>query len=262
MYRIGQKEIDAVAEAIKTNSLFKVNNGLKITERTEAEMREMFQTKHALLMTSGHAALTSALIGMGIGPGDEVIVPAYTYISSAMAVVAAGAIPIIAEVDETLTISPEDVLKKLYFELKLGTANSGIAFTLPITAATSFLLSVLDRTSDKFQLPPERKDEHGMSEVKYSMIVTLVNQGFSDNVMDAARAVGAGGGTIIHTRQAFSEETVKRLGIEIHDEKELVIIIADNESKTKIMQAIGESCGIKPKPAASSSPSPWTRSSA
>ena len=113
MYRIGQKEIDAVAEAIKTNSLFKVNNGLKITERTEAEMREMFQTKHALLMTSGHAALTSALIGMGIGPGDEVIVPAYTYISSAMAVVAAGAIPIIAEVDETLTISPEDVLKKL-----------------------------------------------------------------------------------------------------------------------------------------------------
>ena len=113
MYRIGQKEIDAVAEAIKTNSLFKVNNGLKITERTEAEMRRMFQTKHALLMTSGHAALTSALIGMGIGPGDEVIVPAYTYISSAMAVVAAGAIPIIAEVDETLTISPEDVLKKL-----------------------------------------------------------------------------------------------------------------------------------------------------
>jgi hypothetical protein len=157
----------------------------------------------------------------------------------------------IGSTDKVLTMGimskahAEDVLKKLYLELKLGTVNSGIAFTIPITAATSFLLSVLDRTSDKFQLPPERKDEHGMSEVKYSMIVTLVNQGFSDNVMDAARAVGAGGGTIIHTRQAFSEETVKRLGIEIHDEKELVIIIADNESKTKIMQAISESCGIK-----------------
>ena len=113
MFRIGQKEIDAVAQAIQTKSLFKVNDRLKITETAEAEMREMFQTKHAMLMTSGHAALTSALIGMGIGPGDEVIVPAYTYISSAMAVVAAGAIPIIAEVDETLTISPDDILKKL-----------------------------------------------------------------------------------------------------------------------------------------------------
>ncbi|MBQ9797559.1 MAG: aminotransferase class I/II-fold pyridoxal phosphate-dependent enzyme [Clostridia bacterium] len=113
MFRIGQKEIDAVAKAIQTKSLFKVNDRLKITETAEAEMREMFQTKHAMLMTSGHAALTSALIGMGIGPGDEVIVPAYTYISSAMAVVAAGAIPIIAEVDETLTISPDDILKKL-----------------------------------------------------------------------------------------------------------------------------------------------------
>ena len=113
MYRIGQKEIDAVAQAINTNSLFKVNNGLKITERTEAEMREMFQTKHALLMTSGHAALTSALIGLGIGPGDEVIVPAYTYIATAMAVVAAGAIPVIAEVDETLTLCPIDTEKKI-----------------------------------------------------------------------------------------------------------------------------------------------------
>ncbi|MBQ8409862.1 MAG: aminotransferase class V-fold PLP-dependent enzyme [Clostridia bacterium] len=113
MYRIGQEEIDAVAQVVNTRSLFKVNNGLKITEHTEAAMRELFGTKHAMLMTSGHAALTSALVGMGIGPGDEVIVPAYTYISSAMAVVAAGAIPIIAEVDETLTISPEDVLKKL-----------------------------------------------------------------------------------------------------------------------------------------------------
>ena len=64
-------------------------------------------------MTSGHAALVSALTAMGIGPGDEVIVPAYTYISTAMAVVSVGAIPIIAEADETLTISPIDIEKKI-----------------------------------------------------------------------------------------------------------------------------------------------------
>lgn len=55
-------------------------------------------------MTSGKAALISALTALGIGPGDEVIVPAYTYIATAMAVVAVGAIPVIAEVDDTLTL--------------------------------------------------------------------------------------------------------------------------------------------------------------
>ena len=113
MYRIGQEEIDAVAEVIRQRCLFKINNSLKETMHAEEEMKAMFGTDHALLMTSGHAALTSALIAMGIGPGDEVIVPAYTYISTAMTVVSVGAIPVIAEVDETLTLCPKDTEKKI-----------------------------------------------------------------------------------------------------------------------------------------------------
>jgi dTDP-4-amino-4,6-dideoxygalactose transaminase len=107
MYRIGQEELDAVARVIETRALFKINSKGQDAMLAEEEMKEKFGTSHALLMTSGHAALTSALIGMGIGPGDEVIVPAYTYISSAMAVVAAGAMPVIVEVDDTLTLSPK-----------------------------------------------------------------------------------------------------------------------------------------------------------
>ena len=102
MYRIGQEEIDAVAKVIEQRSLFKINNKLQETKHAEEEMRALFGTKYPLLMTNGYAALTCALIGMGIGPGDEVIVPAYTYISSAMAVVEAGAMPIIVDVDESL----------------------------------------------------------------------------------------------------------------------------------------------------------------
>ncbi len=107
MYRIGQEELDAVARVIETRALFKINKAGQDSMFAEEEMKEKFGTNHALLMTSGHAALTSALVGMGIGPGDEVIVPAYTYISSAMAVVAAGAMPVIVEVDDTLTLSPK-----------------------------------------------------------------------------------------------------------------------------------------------------------
>lgn len=113
MYRIGQEEIEEIKKVITAKDLFKINQGLQESAQVEAKLKELFGCDYPIFMTSGHAALTSALIGMGIGPGDEVIVPSYTYISSAMAVVAAGAIPVIAEVDETLTISPEDVEKKI-----------------------------------------------------------------------------------------------------------------------------------------------------
>ncbi len=113
MFRIGKEEIDAVTRVIESKQLFKINKGLRETEHAEEQMREIFGAEHALFMTSGHAALVSALIAMGVGPGDEVIVPAYTYIATAMAVVAAGAMPVIVEADETLTISPEAIEKSI-----------------------------------------------------------------------------------------------------------------------------------------------------
>ena len=79
----------------------------------EADICRYLNTEHAIVMTSGHAVLLSALIAAGIGPGEQVIVPAYTYIASAMAVVGAGAIPVIAEVDESLTLDPADFEKKI-----------------------------------------------------------------------------------------------------------------------------------------------------
>ena len=113
MYRIGQEEIAELSKVISARDLFKVNQGLKESEQVETKLKEIFKTDFPIFMSSGHAALTSAFVAMGIGPGDEVIVPAYTYIATAMAVVASGAIPIIAEVDDTLTISPEDIRKKI-----------------------------------------------------------------------------------------------------------------------------------------------------
>lgn len=108
MFRMGKAEADAVARAIEAESIFKVNKSLQLVKGVEDEMCRMFGCDYSIFMTSGYAALTAALVAMGIGPGDEVIVPAYTYISSAMAVVGAGAIPIVADIDETLTLDPKD----------------------------------------------------------------------------------------------------------------------------------------------------------
>ena len=106
MYRIGQEEVDAVERVIRARALFKINQTEQDVKHAEEEMKQKFGCEHALLMTSGHAALATALIAMGIGPGDQVIVPAYTYISTAMAVIEAGAIPVIVDVDDSLTLSP------------------------------------------------------------------------------------------------------------------------------------------------------------
>ena len=113
MYRIGQEEIDAVERVIRSKKLFKINEAGKETMHAEEELSAYLGIENTLLMTSGHAALVSALIAAGVGPGDQVIVPAYTYIASAMTVVGAGAIPVICEVDESLTLDPEDVERKI-----------------------------------------------------------------------------------------------------------------------------------------------------
>lgn len=113
MYRIGKEEIAELTKVIEARDLFKVNEGIKETAQVESKLKKIFNVQYPIFLSSGHAALTAALIALGVGPGDEVIVPAYTYIATAMAVVAAGAMPVIAEVDDTLTIDVADVEKKI-----------------------------------------------------------------------------------------------------------------------------------------------------
>ncbi|HEY2335287.1 MAG TPA: DegT/DnrJ/EryC1/StrS family aminotransferase [Solirubrobacterales bacterium] len=79
----------------------------------EHEFAARIGTAHALGVTSGTAALIVGLAALGVGPGDEVIIPAYTFIASAAAVLAVGALPVIAEIDESLTLDPARVLEAI-----------------------------------------------------------------------------------------------------------------------------------------------------
>jgi dTDP-4-amino-4,6-dideoxygalactose transaminase len=74
---------------------------------------ELFGVPYMLAVNSGTSALHTAYVAAGIGPGCEVIVPAYTFFATVAAVVTAGAIPVIAEIDESLTIDPADVERKI-----------------------------------------------------------------------------------------------------------------------------------------------------
>lgn len=124
MYRAGQEEVDEVTKVILSKQWFLVGNPAtghqQEVARFEREWAEKIGVEHALLLTSGTAGLVCALAALGIGPGDEVIVPAYTWMATATSVLSVGAIPVLAEVDETLGLDPVDL------ESKIGPATRAV----------------------------------------------------------------------------------------------------------------------------------------
>ncbi len=141
-----------------------------------------------------------------------------------------------------MSILPKDyadaVLKKLKKLLRTSTAG-GIAYTLPINGMSKYVTYLYDETTD---IPDSGKGELRMVN-KYSMITVLVNQGYSEQVMNAARSVGAGGGTVIHSRMIGDEAAQAMRTLDVQDEKEIIMIVATEENKAKIMQEIGKKCG-------------------
>jgi len=113
MYLIGEQEIEAVRRVINSGRMFRYLDETGETYEFEKAWSEKIGVKHTIAVTSGTAALICCLVGLEIGPGDEVIVPAYTFMATALAPLAVGAVPIIAEVDESLTIDPADVERKI-----------------------------------------------------------------------------------------------------------------------------------------------------
>ncbi len=101
--RIGREEEEAVLRVLRSKRLFRYYgavDGPSAVEAFETRFAELVGSGHALAVASGTTALTAALAAAGVGPGDQVIVPAYTWVSTAAAVVAVGAVPVLAEVDE------------------------------------------------------------------------------------------------------------------------------------------------------------------
>jgi len=105
MLRFGRREIAAFTRVALTGQLFRYRDGGECI-RFEQRFGRMLGVPQVLLTASGSTALQAALAGYGIGPGDEVIVPAHTYMATALAVLAVGAIPVIVDIDESLMLSP------------------------------------------------------------------------------------------------------------------------------------------------------------
>jgi 8-amino-3,8-dideoxy-alpha-D-manno-octulosonate transaminase len=113
---VGGEELAALGRVIESKNLFRyygVGEGPDEVASFEREFAAHFGAKHALMVNAGSSALICALIGAGVGEGDEVIVPAYTWNATPNAVLATRALPVLAEVDESLTLDPADVERRI-----------------------------------------------------------------------------------------------------------------------------------------------------
>jgi len=110
----GDEERKEVNDVLETGIMMRYGfdgprKGVWKAVELEKAITETFGCKHAQLVSSGTAALTTALAALGIGAGDEVIMPSFTFVASFEAVLSVGAVPVLVDIDETLTVNPEAV---------------------------------------------------------------------------------------------------------------------------------------------------------
>lgn len=115
---IGEEEIAEVVDVLRGGWIYRYgqdeNPNFKAKVWSfERAMAEQTGVSYAVAVNSGSTALWIALLGLGIGPGDEVIVPGFTFIASISAIIYAGAVPVLAEIDRTFNLDPADVEQKI-----------------------------------------------------------------------------------------------------------------------------------------------------
>lgn len=114
----GDEERKEVNDVLETGILMRYGfdgprKGIWKSIELEKEICKTFGSKYAQLTSSGTAALTTAMAALGIGVGDEVIMPSFTFVASFEAVLSIGAVPVLVDVDETLTLNPQAVLNAI-----------------------------------------------------------------------------------------------------------------------------------------------------
>jgi 8-amino-3,8-dideoxy-alpha-D-manno-octulosonate transaminase len=114
----GEEERKQVNEVLETGILMRYGfdgprKGMWKSKELEQAICEKFGSGYAQLTSSGTAALTTAMAALGIGSGDEVIMPSFTFVASFEAVLSVGAVPVLVDIDETLTLSIEAVKKAI-----------------------------------------------------------------------------------------------------------------------------------------------------
>lgn len=137
-----------------------------------------------------------------------------------------------------------ELIGRLERDLQIDVPGHGIALAVPLS-------SISTKNSLDFFSGGHAEDEMTGTEQKdtrtMELIIAICNKGYTEDVMEAARGAGAGGGTILHAKGTGTEYAEKFFGLSLVDEKEIIYIVSKKDKRSAIMQAITDKAGAGSK---------------
>lgn len=139
-----------------------------------------------------------------------------------------------------------NILTTIGQDLKLYLVGKGIAFTCPMSGISSIVeeavLSSADRTDTQSSKNSTTKKE---KETMHELVIAVVNQKYTDAAIDAARAAGATGATLFHTKSINNAKIEERMGTPLPEQTDSIFFLTTEEFKVKIMEAVRDVAGLK-----------------
>ena len=229
--KIGEEEVEAVVKVLRSGPLTNALGAGPMVKQFEKKYAEFAGVKHAVAVNTGTAALHSAIVAAGVKQGDEVILPSFTFVATAEAVVMAGGKPVFTDIDpETYNISPAEIEKN-------------------ITKKTKAIVPV-----DLYGLPAEVKPirkiaaEHGLAVVEdaaqaHGATYDEKPAGFFADVacwsLYASKNMTTGEGGVITTDNDEMAETMRLLRTHGEKAKYASLMLGYNYRMSEIQAAIG-----------------------
>ncbi len=133
-----------------------------------------------------------------------------------------------------------EMIAALERHLQIDMPGQGIALAVPLASVST------KNTLDYFSgghAEDEMTDKKQVNPRAMELIIAVCNKGYTEDVMDAARAAGAGGGTILHAKGTGTKYAERFFGLQLVDEKEIIYIVAKKDLRNPIMQAITNGAG-------------------
>ena len=199
-----------------------LNYVISITDRAETqELASLFQSLE----------LNMGLVMLGKGTATSEQLSIYGLSNTEKAIVS--------------TVADSESTKQLFRAAKrklfMDIPGNGIMLTIPIkSVAGGRTLAYLTGNKTPSGSAPDMHFEH-------ELIIAVLNAGYSDAVMDAARTAGAGGGTVLHARGTGTKQAEKFFGVSLAEEKDILYIVAPARQKAAIMSAINATTGAGTK---------------
>lgn len=137
----------------------------------------------------------------------------------------------------------QEIKRLLRREMKIDIPGIGISFTVPVSSVGGKKALYYLTCGQEFI----KGDESVLRDTKYELLVVIGNQGYSEQIMDAARSVRAAGGTVLHAKGTGGKMAEKFMGVTLVPEKEMIFIVVRTEQKNDIMRAVMEQAGVGTK---------------